>query len=327
VGRVAAATHTEIHQIAIHDVSTTARQGAHGERFEGNSRTLSVFRPQFSPPGGAQPASGGRSRSELHTGGSNSAAASTTHGATRDPLPRASGGTTAAQPSSTGHFVTRADRPAAGAYGTAMTTTGFTRTTGTVRSDPAPRSVAPLILHGPDRSGQVTGNSSAGSVNQAAQPKPWTSTWRNDANPRPTVSPSTRPATETSRLRPTTSPKETIPRPTMNQTPQPLITSTWSSRVPSESAWSAPRAVAPPVRGEAPRQYTAPSYQAPAETRWSAPTPAPAPQQTHSYSAPTVSSNPRPQAMESHPSYSAPSAPAASAPASHSQSSSDKRGR
>ena len=288
VSRVAAATGTEIHQVAIRDANSTARQGTRGERFEGNSRTLSVVRPQFPTPGGTQSASGGRSRP--------------------------------------------------------------------VRSDPAPRSAAP---HGSDRSAPATGNSRANSVNQATQPKPTVSTVQRNASPRPTVSPSSTQAseqparserqrlstaqsyqaptetrrstpaltTDPSRSRTTTSPQATFARPAVSQRPQSVTSPAWSSRAPSESVTSAPRAIAPSVRNEAPPQYTAPSYQAPAMAPRVAPAPAPAPQQTRSYSPPAVSSTPRAPVMESRPSYSAPSAPAASAPASHTQSSSDKRGR
>ena len=75
VGQVAAATRTAIHTVAIREMNIPAARGARGERFEGNSRTLSVFRPQFPQSTGTQPGSGGRSRSELRNGGSGPAAA------------------------------------------------------------------------------------------------------------------------------------------------------------------------------------------------------------------------------------------------------------
>jgi hypothetical protein len=101
----------------------------------------------------------------------------------------------------------------------------------------------------------------------------------------------------------------------------------WRSAAPSVSPGSAPRAFTPPVRNESPRQYTAPSYQAPAAAPRVAPAPTPMPQPTRSFSAPSAPPASRAPAMESRPSRSAPSAPAPSAPASRSQSSSDKRGR
>jgi hypothetical protein len=212
VSRVAAATGTEIHQVAIRDANSTARQGTHGEQFEGHGRSLSVVRPQFPTPGGTQSASGGRSRP--------------------------------------------------------------------IGSDPAPRSATPLILHGPNRSAQAT-----------------------------------------------TSPQGTFARPTVSQRPPSVASPAWSPHAPSAAAGSAPRAIAPSVRSEPQRQYTAPSYPASALVQRVAPAPTPAPQPTHSYSPPAVSSAPRAPAVESRPSYSAPSAPVPSAPASHGQSSSDKRGR
>jgi hypothetical protein len=362
VSRVAAATGTKIHPVAIRDANSTARPGARSEQFEGNGRTLSVVRPHFPAPSGTQQASGGRSKTERNEG-SIPAAASTTPGATHDPLLRAGGGTAAAQPNGTGHL----DRPATGARETATTATGSRRTISTVRSDPTPKSAAPLILHGPDRSATTTGNSGAGSVNQASPPKSTVYTIQRNNSPQQPMS-STRtatqplaaprvseqparserqrlstvqsyqaptetrrstaaPTTDSSRSRTTTSPQEAFSRPTVSQRPQSVTGPAWSSRAPSESVRSTPRAIAPSVRSEPTRQYTAPSYQAPAVVQRVAPAPAPAPQQTRSYSSPTVSSTPRAPAMESRPSYSAPSAPASSAPASRGQSSSDRRGR
>ena len=233
MSRVAEATGTEVHRVAIRDANTTARQGARNEGFEGDSRTLSVYRPNFSPLNGAQPGSGARPRSELRNWDGGSARTPEMQRVAPNPLPRAAGATTAAQPDGAGHFGTR---------------------------------VA----------------------------------------------------------------KEASPRPAANQRPQPETTDEWAMSARPEPPWSVPRAIAPPVRSESPRQYTAPSYQAPADGRWTAPVPAPAPQPTHSYSPPTVPSTPLPQAMESRPSYSAPSAPPApapAAPASHAQSSSNGKGR
>jgi hypothetical protein len=233
VSRVAEATGTEVHRVAIRDANTTARQGARNEGFEGDSRTLSVYRPNFSPLNGAQPGSGARPRPELRNWDGGLARRPGMQRVAPNPLPRAAGATTATQPDGTGHFVTR---------------------------------VA----------------------------------------------------------------KEASPRPEANQRPQPETTDEWAMSARPGPPWSVPRAIAPPVRSESPRQYTAPSYQAPADGRWTAPVPAPAPQPTHSYSPSTVPSTPLPQAMESRPSYSAPAVPAASAPAApalRAQSSSNGKGR
>jgi hypothetical protein len=327
VGRVAAATRTEIHQVAIHDVNAPAGRGAHGERFEGNSRTMSVFRPQFPAPTGTQPGPSARPRSELRNGGSGAARVPDAPRVSPALLPRAVGGTTTAKPDGIGHFGGRAERPATGVSPSPTTAHGSTPTTVRPTIEATPRVAAPLILHGPDRSGQATGRSGASSVNPAAPARPPMSTWRNDASPRQSVSPSPKPAIETSRLRPTTPPQENASRPTFNQRPHPMPSPVWQSRAPSESAGSAPRALAPPVRSETPRP-SAPSYQAPIAVSRVAPAPAPMPSPRPSFSTPAMSSTPRMQAPAAPPPpRPAPSAPAASAPAPRSQSSSDKRGR
>jgi hypothetical protein len=202
--------------------------------------------------------------------------------------------------------ITRADRPAAGAKETATTATGSTRT------------VAPLILHGPDRPGQGTTGSSA-AVRETYPAGTLVFAGSKEANLRKTARQTSVWTTETPRFRTTATSQEVFEHPVATQKPQPVTTAEWASPVRSEL----------PTRSEHQWQYSAPSYQAqgPAEPRWSIPAPTPAPQPVHSYSAPTVASTLRAQSAESRPSYSAPSAPAASAPASHTQSSSDKKGR
>ena len=76
--RVAAATHSDVHRVSLRTTSSGGRPGSHSERFEGNSRTLSVYRPHFPQSGGRQATSGGRAGSELRTGGGGSAQATAT---------------------------------------------------------------------------------------------------------------------------------------------------------------------------------------------------------------------------------------------------------
>ena len=404
VSRVAAATGTQVHPVAIRDANGAARHGARGEQLDGNSRTLSVVRPNFSAPSRNQPTSDGRSRSELRNEGSSSARAPGTQKMGSDPGPRAGGRTTPVQANGSDHTITRTDHPTAGGMGTAATATGSTRTAGTVSGKLAPSSAAPPLLRAPTHSAQTPDKSAAGSVSQTAQPKPAVSAWTKGSSPRQMVNPSPAPSTETSRLRPTASPQDTalhpavtprpqqtinpawagkaqagstsraaepqtrierqppttasnyqapsearrtspalttdaarprattppqesLQRPSANQRPQPTPNPAWQSRTFSDSAVAAPRAVSPALRSEPARQYTAPSYQAPAPMPRVAPAPTPAPQQIRPYSPPAAASSPRSQSVESRPSYSAPSAPSGSAPASHSQSSSDRRGR
>jgi hypothetical protein len=124
------------------------------------------------------------------------------------------------------------------------------------------------------------------------------------------------PAAEVSRPQSPAMRQDPLPRATVNEGPQPVIS----------SARSAPHLTAPHVRSEPQRQYTAPSYQAPAAVPRVAPAPAPAPQQMRSYSPPASSFTPRAQVMESRSASAAPSTPAASSSPGHSQSSSG-RGR
>ena len=327
VARVAAATGTEIHRVAIHDADSAAGHGARGEQFEGNSRSLSVVRPQFPSRSGTAPASGGHSTSTtpLMQRGSDRAGQPTVGRG-------ADAGNQGARPSSTAPAWRRDD----GSRQTASPATTPAAEASRLRSTTTPQQ-----------------NSSRPSVNSTSQQttrSAWSAATQSRSTPRanetPARSESQRPNTASSyqaptemrrstptptagnsRSRITTSPQESLSRPAANPRPQPMTSPAWRSPAPSGSAGSAPRAVMPPVRSESPRQYTAPSYQAPAVAPRIAPAPSPAPQPARSYSAPSPPPMQRAPAMESRPSYSAPSAPAASAPASRSQSSSDRRGR
>jgi hypothetical protein len=199
--------------------------------------------------------------------------------------------------------ITRADRPAAGAKETATMATGSMRT------------VAPLILHGPDRPGQGTTGSGA-AVRETYPAGTLVFIGSKEANLRKTTRQTSAWTTETPRSRTAATPQEAFEHPVATQKPQPVIIAEWARPARSEQVRSTPRPAELPDRSEHQRQYAAPNYQAqaPAEPRRSTPTPTPAPQ--------------RAQPAESRPSYSAPSASAASAPAaSHTQSSSDRKGR
>ncbi len=255
VSRVAAATGTEIHRVAIRDASPATRQGVRGEQFEGNSRSLSVVRPRFPARGETQTAPlPGISRPKV---------TSTSQPTTRSPWSATTQSRSTPRASET---------PLRGASPRPITAPSYQAPTETRRSTPMP----------------TAGNS---------------------------------------RSRITTSPQESLSRPPANSRPQPMTSPAWRSPAPSASEGPAPRAVTPSVRTEPARQYTAPRYQAPAAPPRIAPAPTPMPQPTRSFSAPSAPPASRAPAMESRPSRPAPSAPAPSAPASRSQSSSDKRGR
>src|ERR1035441_1978353 len=307
VERIAAATGTDIHQIAIREVNAPAGQRARGERFEGNSRTMSVVHPHFPTPTGTQTASGGRPRSEL----------------------RNVGGARDARPNATEHFVPRVERPMTGVRDSTKPPSDAKRTTATVRSDPPPRSAAPLILHGPDRTGPSTTMGRAGAAREAVPRGSLVITGSKESNPQKTPRQTSAWRNETPQSWPTAPSQEATPRPAANQRPQPVTTSDWARPARSEPVRSMSRPIEAPVRTEHQWQSAAPSYQAPApaQARWSSPAPAFTPQPTRSYSPPPAVSAPRAPAVESRPTYSPPSAPAVSAPASHGGSSSDRNRR
>jgi hypothetical protein len=288
-------------------VNAPAGQRARGERFEGNSRTMSVVHPHFPTPTGTQTASGGRPRSEL----------------------RNVGGARDARPNATEHFVPRVERPMTGVRDSTKPPSDAKRTTATVRSDPPPRSAAPLILHGPDRTGPSTTMGRAGAAREAVPRGSLVITGSKESNPQKTPRQTSAWRNETPQSWPTAPSQEATPRPAANQRPQPVTTSDWARPARSEPVRSMSRPIEAPVRTEHQWQSAAPSYQAPApaQARWSSPAPAFTPQPTRSYSPPPAVSAPRAPAVESRPTYSPPSAPAVSAPASHGGSSSDRNRR
>src|ERR1019366_8335819 len=248
VERVAAATGTQIHEISIRQVNATAEQRARGERFDGNSRTLSVVHPHFTAVTGTQSAPGGRPRWELRN----------VRGA-RD-----------VQPNATEHFVPRAEHPVTETRGGTTTPSGSARTAATVRSDPSPRSAAPLILHGPDHPGQSTAVSRAGAAREAVPRGSLVITGSKESNPQKTPHQTSAWRTETPQSRPTAPTQEAISRPVADQRPQPVTTSDWARPAHSEPVGSMQRFTEAPARTEYQRQYAAPSYQAPApaQARW-----------------------------------------------------------
>ncbi len=376
VSRVEKATHTEIRRIGIREANAPVSQGTRGERFDGSSRTLSVFRPHFPQSTGTQPATGsrqqpgtgGRSRSEMRSGSLGAAV-------TPAPVPtaprvapespaRTFGGTSATQPNNTSRFGRSAERPAIGATAAQTPASGSTPTHAARTSDPAPTPAAPLILRGADRSRQIAAGSSATAINQPTPRNSSTGIGRREANPWQAASRSSAPVTGKPQSQPAAPPQDTPSRPVVNPTPQPITTQ--GASAPSQARWtqhaaepfarserprqftapsySAPAQVprnapapaaevsrssptAPQVRSEPQRQYTAPSFQAPAAVPRVAPAPAPPPQQVRSYSPPPPSFTSRAQVTESRSASAAPSTPAASSSPGRFQSSSGRGGR
>ena len=282
VSRVETAAHAQIQRVGIREVDAPGAHGARVERLEPNTRTLSVFRPQFPRSVGEQPAPGGLARPDLRQG-SAGAAANPMPGpsrATPAPSMRPIGGSPTAQPNSGGGSGRRPDRAASQANAAPTTATGFA-TTHTVRGNsPGPRAQAPS-------------QSSASAI---------------DARP----------------ARPAAQRQDFVARPASAPTPRPFIVAEADDQSPSQPRSSALRSADLPVRSEQPRQFTAPTYQAPAATRYSAPAPTYTAPRAPSYSPPPAAPAPRAEPALSQPVHSAPAAPAPSAPAAHSSPSTSR---
>jgi hypothetical protein len=329
VSRVEAATHAQVRTFNIRDANIPGARSTRGERLEADSKTLSVFRPRFPQSTGAQPAYGGRARSDIGPG-SGSALVTPAPAVQRvAPVsaPRTAGGSPAAQPTRGGGSGGRPDRSANQANASPMAVTGSAPTLARRTTDPAPGLGEPLILHGADRSRESTAGSGASAVSKAAPPSSLIVIGKKEGGRSQTAGSTTAPATRTPSSWPTATRQDSFARPAGTQRTQPFMTAEAGVQAPTQPSWSAPRTIAPPARNERPSQYTAPAYRAPAETPRSAPAPSYTPPRMQSYSPPTPSPAPRAEPMVSQPVHSAPSAPAPSAPATHSQSSSGRNGR
>jgi hypothetical protein len=124
------------------------------------------------------------------------------------------------------------------------------RTISTVRSAPAPRSAAPLILHGPDR---------PGAVREVFPPHALVVIGSKEGNPHKTARQPTAWTTEPLWSPPTAVSPDGSPHPVANQMPQPIMTAAWVTPAHSEPAWSAPRPTEPPARSEHQRQFGVPT--------------------------------------------------------------------
>jgi hypothetical protein len=329
VSRVEAATHTQIPTLGIREVRTPGAQGPRGERFEASSQTLSVFRPQLPHSTGAQPASGGRAQSDIRPVSGSAVVTPGPAGQRAAPAsaPRTVGGSPAAQPNSSGGSGRRSDRSFYQANVAPMPVTGPAPSSARGTGRPAPRLAEPLILRGPDRSGEAAGGSSASAAHQAGSPNSPIVRGNSRGGSWQAPNQSYSPATEVPQSRSTASRQGVFSRPAGTQRAQPMMTAEADVQAPTQPSGSAPRADEPQVRSERPWQYTAPAYQAPAPPPRSAPAPSYSPPRAPSYSPPAPAPAPRSEPAVSQPVHSAPSAPPPSAPAAPGQSSSGTNGR
>jgi hypothetical protein len=271
VARVEAATRTHIRPVSIREVNTSNAHGARGERLEANSQTLSVFRPQFSQSAGAQPAYGGRARSDIRpaSGTAPVTPATATSRVAPASAPRTPIGSSATHPNSSGGSGRRTDRSVN-------------------QANAAPPGSLIVIGKKEGSRSQTTGVATA-PMTQA----PWSGTTapRQDSYSRPAGAQRTQPfVTAEAETRSPTQPSWSAPR---------AIEPQVRSERPRQ--YTAPAYQAP---AERPRNAPAPSYTPPRVQSYSPPAPSPARRVEPTVSQPVRSA-------PSAPAPSAPSAPAA----------------
>ncbi|HWI57731.1 MAG TPA: DUF6600 domain-containing protein [Bacillota bacterium] len=297
--RVAAATHTQVHTVAVRTVSGTAHVGGgRVERFDANNRTLSVYRPVQATPATAPLAGHARNNlaagrnAELATMGLNPAATPASHLAQ---------GNTPAQPKF-GPKAPLGTQPPAGLPPTV--TARPERAPGHGATPQMPAANPAQNVHG--RPPVVTPAANAAAGKEPSVRNSLLTVGRRESAP-PAVF--TRPATHSAPElppQPAAAPAGgSALAPAQNPVPTPVAA---MPRTPAQPAWTAPQAgnAAANFQRQAPAR---PTYQAPARPTLPAEppryTPAPAMTPQRSYSAPA----PAPVWPQTMPSYSAPSRP------------------
>jgi hypothetical protein len=315
VSHVAAASRTQIHTVGIREMNTPGARGVRGEQLEANSRTLSVFRPQFTQSSAAPPAFGGRPRSDSRPTGGKPVATPTPMAPRAAPLksPRAVGGSPAAQPGSGGGSGRKSDRSANPASVAPVASIGSAPTIAPWRIDPAPRLAQPLILHGSDRSREAADGTGPPLPSQATPPNSLIVRGNGHGSPWQALSQSPAATAEGLQSRPTAPSKDGFSRPTGMQPRHPVTVAEAAGGATAQPQRSISRAVEPPVRNERPWQPAAPIHKAPTDTAGA-----------RSYSPPAPYPARRAEPMALPAAHSTSYAPPASAPAAHSGSSSDK---
>jgi hypothetical protein len=326
VSHVATASRTQIHMVGIHDINAGGARGVRGEQLAANGQTLSAFRPQFPQFAGAQPASGGRPRSDMRPITANPLAtpAPTAPRATPVQSPRAITGSPASPPASGGGSGRRSDRSANSASASFIGPNGSTPTLSHSTSDPTPSLAQPLILYGPDRSRESVRGSGANALDRAAPPNSLIVHGNSRGGHWQAPGQSSAQTTEALPSRSAPLRQHTSSRPAGTERTHPFTIAEAAVQAPGQPHWAASRAVEPPVCSERPWQPAAPAYKALSEGPRSAPAPSYMPPCAQSYSPPKPSPAPRVEATVSQPVHSISSATAASAPASHSPSSSGR---
>jgi hypothetical protein len=329
VSHVAAASHTQIRTIGIREMNAAGVRAVRGEQLEANSRTLSVFRPQFSQSSGARPVSAGYPRSDMRPAGGNPMAtpATTTPRVMPVQSPRAFGSSPATPPSSGGSSGRRSDRSANHANVTPVMASASAPNVARRTSDPAPSLAQPLILHGSDRSREAAGGTGASPLDRAAPPNSLILRGNSpDSRWRPRGQ-SAALATEVPQSWPAALRQDSFSRWAGTQRTHPSTIAEAEVRAPAQPHVSAPRASEPTDQNEHPWQPAALSYREPTAAPWSAPAPSYTPPRAQAYSPPPPSPASRSEPAAPEPVHSSHAAPAASAPAPHAHSSSARGSR
>lgn len=335
--RIAEATRTAVHKVTIRPINHAPERSARGERFEGNSRTLSVFRPEFPAPMGtgresgspslrSNTGEGGPLRTELRGGDRAPVAASHTPPGMPDRRPQAGGSTVPAEPGVSAPSTAMSPRPSAPSPLPAGTRSVSVPSVSMPSRDMAPKPAQPLILHEADRSRRGATASSIGTANRDV-PRPTTTfLGKKETSPQPGASQPSASVNQAARSQAASSVRDALQRPAASPQQTPLAAPARSTPTRSAPPQSALRAKESRVRSAPQRSLTAPSSPSPAQVRPSAPAPTPArsmptpsaapvrstpapsftPAPARTISRPPVSSVARTPAMESRPSRSDP---------------------
>jgi hypothetical protein len=304
--RVTAATGMRIQRLAVHEASF-AGQGVRAEKLESAGTSVAVFRPNFEPQSGTQPASARwvnlkPVRNDAVVGGNSAAPALSG----RSALP-ANVSRTSAMEIRGG----RTDRFDSSTANPAVSQPASTSRSGT-QSAPA---------GGMNRNGGASPSSAPSAAPRAPrQSYVWPPVNDKESTPPGALVVRGNPQATSDQTRTTAATHNSFPNFSVRERQQNDSIVAPPAQASASSAWSARQSAL------AERQVVAPAYRAPDAARSAAPA-APAYTPQHTYAAPAPSYTPRTEAVQTHPTYSAPPAPAPSAPAAQSQSSSGKSWR
>ena len=312
--RMASASRAQGRQFSIRETSTHVAANDRRERLDPSSRSLTVYRPQFSPSSTTKPSPAARTSpqiSEASRPGSRqitgrSAFTPVTPNPTFTPAPQTAGTTSAAQPTPstrsqrTISAPSRLDTPrntSSSAFAPATTAPAVTPTQPTR----APSAATTIRADATPSSPQTIGASSPTTTRPNNRSSSLVIIGRQNSSPRQDSSQPSIRVVETPRAQMTTPQQNVISRPTARPMSESFRSVPAPTQAPAQTHSTTPRAMTPSVRSEQPRSFSAPpSYSARAQAPRVAPTPSSSP--TPSRSTPSVSSAPRQSAPPAQPS-------------------------